>query len=236
MRTLTYLILYLVSNVLLAQSPLETEEWKSFFDERKYSEKAATITDENFWEIDRSFTYYETYPLLLVFSDGTSEILNWQYDGLPILLDKTKSLLDENFERVEKANIVYMVFEGFLLRNLDVGNMVAGDFAIVETEGPICVYREYYSSPITEDNVASGFRFFKDGEEIQNFYLGRFEKKASRMVADFPQLAKKIENVYIGYTKSDENIRRIVNEYNEWVKGLDPYRYDEWSGVNLQNF
>ncbi len=232
---LVIMALMTIAQSTSAQSFLESEKWKQFFEEKVFAKKAEEMNDETFWEIDQSYTYYTNYPLLFIYSDGSTEEVQWQYDGLPILLDKKKSLMNKDFNRIEKANIAYIVFDEFLLRNLEVGNMISGDFAIVEIEGPISLYREYYSSPITEDNVVSGYRFYKYGEEVQGFYLGRFDKKASRLVADYPELAKKIKNVYIGYTKSDENVRRIVNEYNDWVKENDPFVYEHWKGLRIDN-
>ncbi len=216
-----------------AQNPHETEEWLTFFEEKSYLKKAAEITDENFWEIDASYTYYDNYTLLVIFVNGKSEEFNWQYDGLNNLLNKKKALLDADFERLEKENIAYIVFDGYLLRNPNMGNSITGDFTFVLCEGPLSVYREYYSSPITKDNTASGLMFTMNGKEVNDFYLGKFEKKAAKLVSDYPELSDKIRSRKAGYFNTLEDILRIANEYNQWVMETNVYRYDDWAGLQF---
>jgi len=216
-----------------AQGLLGTENWKTFFAEKPYLKKGAEITDDKFWKIDASYTYYTNYKLLIIFTNGVSEELNWQYDGLPNLLDKKKALLDKNFERLEKENIAYIVFDNYLLRNSNMGNAIAGDFTFVLCEGPVSIYREYYSSPITPENTVSGFMYRKEGKTVSDFYLGKFEKKAAKLVEDYPTLAEKIRSKKAGYFNTEADMLRIANEYNQWVKENYPYRYDDWKGLQI---
>lgn len=211
--------------------PLETEKWQTFFNEKHYQEKGRQLTDENFWEMDGQYTYYDTYTVLLIYINGRSEELEWQYDGLSVLIDKAKAFLDKNFELVQKENLAYIVFDGILFRNPNMGNSIAGDFTVVLCEGPISVFREYYTSPITRDNLESGLMFTKDGKVVSDFYLGKFEKKAAKLVGDYEALAEKIKSQKFGYFNTEEDILRIVSEYNEWVKENNIYRYDDWSGL-----
>ncbi|MEP5612324.1 MAG: hypothetical protein ABJP45_08740 [Cyclobacteriaceae bacterium] len=216
-----------------AQNLLETEKWKKFFAEKSYLQKGAEISDDKFWEIDESYTYYQNYTLLIIFSNGVSEELKWQYDGLPNLLNKKQPLLDKNFETLEKQNIAYIVFDGYLLRNSKMGNAIAGDFTFVLCEGPLSIYREYYSSPITPENTASGFMYRKEGKIVSDFYIGKFEKKAAKLVGDYPKLANKIRSKKAGYFNTEADMLRIANEYNTWVKGKYPYRYADWAGLQF---
>ncbi len=230
-------VLFLFAGVCcarLAQSQEITEfkvDWKKVIEDRLFESKGQSVTDANFWELDAAYFYFTDYPLIIFFPDGTSIEIHAQYEGLPKLIDKKQPLLDSNFQRIEKAELAYLLFDQFLFRNMQVGEMVSEDFAITCIEGPISVYREYLSSPITKDNTASGFRIFKDGKEYTGFYLGKFDSKASRLVKDYTALAEKVERGEEGYTQSDENLFRIVNEYNNWVKENDPVRFEAWSGI-----
>lgn len=214
-----------------SQKALELPKWKDFFEKKEYLKKGQQLTDDRFWEISDSYPMYDTCTLLLIYTNGASEELKWQYDGLSVLIDKTKQLLDENFERVEKENIAYIAFDGYLFRNPRMGNAVAGDFTIVLSEGPFSVFREYYTSPITRENTSSGLVIMKNGKIISDFYLGKFEKKASKLVSDYEELSFKIRSQKAGYFNRLEDIIRISNEYNEWVKETNIYRYDDWSGL-----
>ncbi len=217
----------------VAQDLLESEKWKSFFEEKAYLKNGAEITDDKFWEIDESYTYYDKYTLLIIFVDGKTEEFEWQYDGLSSLLNKKKALLDENFERLEKENIAYIVFDDYLLRNANMGNSIAGDFTFVLCEGPLSIYREYYTSPITRENTASGLMFTMDGRLVKDFYLGKFEKKAAKLVGDYSELSEKIKSRKAGYFNTQEDILRIAAEYNQWVKENNVYRYDDWAGLQF---
>lgn len=230
-----FVVFFSAVSVCTAQSLLETEKWKTFFEEKSYLKKATELTDDNFWEIDGSYTYYNDYTLLIIFMNGASEELNWQYDGLPNLLDKKRSLLDKNFERLEKQNIAYIVFDNYLLRNSNMGNSIAGDFMFVLAEGPLSIYREYYSSPITPENTASGFLYRKEGKVVSDFYIGKFEKKAAKLVGDYEELAEKIRSKKAGYFNTEADMLRVAREYNQWVKEKYPYRYEDWGGLQFDN-
>lgn len=228
------LVMLVGAPCIIAQDlPLQTPKWQRFFEEKTYLEKGRVLTDETFWEVNDSYTRYDTTTLLLIYINGRSEELLWQYDGLSMIVDKSKAFLDENFERVEKENLAYIVFDGLLFRNPNMGNSVAGDFTVVLAEGPISVYREYYACPITKDNLESGLIFTRDGKPFSDFYLGKFEKKAAKLVADHLELADKIRSQKAGYFNSLEDILRIANEYNEWVRENNSYRYDDWSGLTF---
>lgn len=216
-----------------SQDLLQTEKWKTFFEEKLYLKKGAAITDDDFWEINDSYTMYESYELLIIFTNGKSEELPWQFDGLDNLINKKKSLLDRNFERLEKENIAYIVFDDYLLRNSNMGNSIAGDFTFVLAEGPLSIYREYYSSPITRENVESGLMFTMNGKLVNDFYLGKFEKKAAKLVADYKELSERIRSKKAGYFNTQEDILRIANEYNAWVLENNWYRYEDWKGLQI---
>ncbi|MEQ9403965.1 MAG: hypothetical protein RIM99_10285 [Cyclobacteriaceae bacterium] len=234
MKCLLSILLITACNFLLqAQDPLETDKWIKFFEEKPYIQKGRALTDDKFWEIDQSYTYYDTTTLLLIYIRGNSEELKWQYDGLSSLIDKTQQLLDENFERVEKERLAYIVFDEYLFRNPNMGNSIAGDFTVVLCEGPLSIYREYYTSPITQDNLESGLMFRKDGKVISDFYLGRFEKKAAKLVSDYEELADKIKSERFGYFNTEEDILRIAEEYNAWIKETNIYRFEDWDGLQF---
>ncbi len=226
-------IFLIMPNIGNSQNLLETEKWKSFFEEKSYLKKGAEVSDENFWEIDASYTLYDTYTLLIIFVNGKSEEFKWQYDGLSNLLNKKKALLDSKFERLEKENIAYIVFDGYLLRNPNMGNSITGDFTFVLCEGPLSVYREYYSSPITKENTVSALMFTMNGKLVKDFYLGKFEKKAAKLVSDYAELSEKIRSRKAGYFNKQEDILRIANEYNQWVMENNVYRYDDWAGLQF---
>ncbi len=226
-RGILVLITYSFALLVFAQDPLKTEKWQKFFLERPYLEKAQMITDETFWDVDASYTYYTSYAILLIYNDGTSREINWSYAGLPNLIDKKKALEDTDFERYAKENLVYIVFDGFLFKNPEVENAIDGDFMLVYAQGPISVYREYYTNPITRDNIESAFAIYKESQLVDGFYLGKFEKKAARLVEDYPNLAKKIKDRIIGYRNEEDDIIRIADEYNALVKENNPYRYDD---------
>lgn len=217
----------LVVSHVASQDLLDTPEWQSFFKERKYEKRALEITDETFWDFDSRYTYYTLYPLLLIYGDGRSEVIQWQYDGLNNLIHKKHSLLDEDYERIEKENLAYIVFDSLLLKNPMVGNMIDGDFMIVYKRGPLSIYREYYTSPIERDNIESAIAVYHLSESVDNFYLGSFEKKASKLVSDYPRLAKKIKDRILGYSNTLDDMIRIAEEYNAWVEENYPYRYEE---------
>lgn len=238
MKKLVKSCLFLLSFLFLSasaqeQDPLDTEKWQNFFEEKTYLEKGKILTDENFWEINDSYTLYDTHTLLLIYINGNSEELKWQYDGLSMIIDKTKAFLDENFERVEKENLAYIVFDGILFRNPNMGNSIAGDFTVVLAEGPLSIYREYYACPITKDNLESGFLITMNGKIFSDFYLGKFEKKAAKLVSDYPELSDKIRNQKSGYFNTLDDVLRIAREYNEWVMENNIYRYDDWSGLTF---
>ncbi len=224
---LTFYLTFIVTSFSYAQNLLETEKWIAFFEERPYLEKATRITDETFWAIDESYTYYTAYPVLLVYQDGGAAEINWSYSGLASLINKKEALEDMDFQRYEKENVVYIVFDGYLFKNPFVGNAIDGDFMIVYEEGPLSIYREYYTSPITRDNISSAFAIYKESQLDDTFYLGKFEKKAAKLVAEYPKLAKKIKDKIIGYRNEEDDIIRIAREYNALVKKNNPYRYED---------
>ncbi|WP_370087468.1 hypothetical protein [Ekhidna sp.] len=230
MRTpLTLIITFLFMIQASAQDEdlLKSEKWVKFFTERPYLEKAKNINDETFWEVDEQYTYYTGYPLLLIYADGGTREIKWSYSGLASLIDKKQQLEDVDFERYAKENIVYIVFDGYLFKNPEVENAIHGNFMLVYAQGPLSVYREWITNPITRDNIASIFAIYKESQKDDTFYLGKFEKKAAKLVDDYPNLAKKIEDRIIGYRNEEDDIVRIAQEYNALVKKNNPYRYDD---------
>ena len=114
-------------------------------------------------------------------------------------------------------------------------------FVLRVIDGPFSIYKWYYETTqrseervkIDEDKLANtqiDLSFnenelkhvtlgkIRDGEIInfQHMLLG-FKKKMSKVVADYPELSKKIANKEDGYRSSD--IEKIAREYNEWYKG-----------------
>lgn len=236
MKKITLVTLALLSSItLLSQDLLETEKWKAFFEEKPYEQRALAIDDETFWDVDQKFTYHISYPLFLIYEDQSSVEIQWTYEGLNNLLYKKHTLVDENFERYEKANIAYMVFDTLLLKNPMVGNAIDGDFMIVYKRGPMSIYREYYTSPIERGNIQSAFAIYHLSEKEDNFQLGAFEKKASKIVGDCEELAQKIKDKIIGYRNEEDDIIRIAVEYNEWVKANYPYRYEDHTWMFWQS-
>ncbi|MEO9483889.1 MAG: hypothetical protein ABJG47_10605 [Ekhidna sp.] len=226
-RVLTFGIGFFVLTYCNSQNLLDSEEWSAFFTERPYLDKAQSINDNTFWEVDASYTYYTSYPVLLVYQDGGAVEINWSYSGLATLIDKKTALEDMDFDRYEKENLVYIVFDGYLFKNPMVGNAIEGDFMIVYEEGPISIYREYYTSPITRDNISSAFAIYKESQLDDSFYLGKFEKKAAKLVSDYPKLADKIKDRILGYRNEEDDIIRIAREYNALVQENNPYRYED---------
>lgn len=210
-----------------SQDLLKTEKWETFFSNRPYLEKAKNINDETFWEVDAAYTYYTSYPVLLIYLDGGTREINWSYSGLSSLINKKEAFQDMDFELFEKANVVYIVFDGYLFKNPLPGNAIEGDFMIVYEEGPLSIYREYYTSPITRENIESAFAIYKESVLDDSFYLGKFEKKAAKLVEEYPKLVKKIKDKIIGYRNEEDDLIRIAREYNALVKKNNPYRYDD---------
>lgn len=223
-----FLMVCLVSSrAVTAQDLLKTDKWEKFFTERPYLEKATKINDDTFWDVDASYTYYTSYPLLLIYNDGGTREIEWSYSGLASLINKKEQFQDVNFEMFAKENLEYIVFDGYLFKNPEVGNATAGDFMLVYEQGPLSIYREYYTNPITRDNIASAFAIYKESKRDDGFYLGKFEKKAAKLVDDYPDLAKKILDRIIGYRNEEDDIIRIAKEYNALVKENNPYRYED---------
>lgn len=208
---------------------LKTPEWNEYFANKMYEKKALHFTDETFWEINDTYTYYQPYPLLLVYSDGTSRMIEWSFEGIDQLIYKKEALTATDFERYEKENIAYMVFDSILFKNPRVGNMVAGDFMIAYKKGPISLFREFYTSPVTRENIQSVLTPYYLGEMVQNFYLGSLKKKLMNLVEDYPRLRKKIKDDIIGYQGQDDDMLRIAEEYNAWTKENYPYRFADHS-------
>ena len=152
-------------------------------------------------------------------------MVQWSFEGLDQLIYKKEALTTSDFERYEKENIAYMVFDSVLFKNPLVGNMIAGDFMIVYKKGPISIYREYYTSPITRTYIESSLTPYYLGEPVLNFYLGSLKKKLMKLVQDYPRLEKKIKDDIIGYHGQDDDILRIADEYNVWTKANYPYRF-----------
>lgn len=227
MKLTIYVILLLTVISCFSQDVLESEKWQTFFTERPYLKKAIKINDETFWEVDASYTYYTAYPLLLIYEDGGTREIQWSYSGLASLINKKEQLEDIEFQLFAKENIVYIVFDGYLFKNPEVGNTINGDFMLVYEQGPLSIYREYYTNPITRDNIESAFAIYKESQLEDGFYLGKFEKKAAKLVDDYPSIAKKIKDKIIGYRNEEDDIIRIAREYNALVKKNNPYRYDD---------
>ena len=226
-KGITYFYLLIMGWFCYSQNHLEAEKWQAFFNERPYLEKAKNINDETFWEIDAQYTYYTAYTLLLIYEDGGTREIQWSYSGLSSLINKKEQFEDMDFQRYAKENIVYIVFDGYLFKNPEVGNAIDGDFMLVYEQGPLSIYREYYTNPITRENIESAFAIYKESQLDDGFYLGKFEKKAAKLVSDYPELAKKIKNKIIGYRNEEDDIIRIAREYNQLVKKNNPYRYDD---------
>lgn len=218
---------------LFGQNSIQNSKWMPFFSDKVYLDGARKINDNTFWKVDESYTYYDTVSLLLIYENGVTEEALWQYDGLSSLIDKKKTILNENFDPMEKEDVAYIAFDNLLLRNPNTSNSVSGDFTIVCVEGPISIFREYYTSPITRENIASGFTIYKEGKLIDNFYLGKFDKKAFKLVEDYPRLGNKVKKKLLGYTNTEENLFRIAEEYNLWIKEYFPHIYEEYEGLMI---
>ncbi len=210
---------------LAQQDPLETPEWKEYFKNKTYEKQALKFSDETFWDINDSYIAYQEYPLLLIYSDGTSRLIQWSFEGLDKLIYKKEAFTATDFVRYEKENLTYIVFDSVLYKNPQVGNKIAGDFMIVYKKGPISLYREYYTSPITRDNIESVLTPYYLGEMVKNFYLGILKKKLMKLVEEYPALRQKIKDETDGYREEEEDMLRIAAEYNSWTKENYPYRY-----------
>ena len=222
---LSPLIFFVLQIGFAQQDPLQTPEWKKFFNEKTYEKHALRFSDETFWDINDSYIAYQEYPVLLIYSDGTSRVIQWSFEGLDKLILKKEAFTATDFVRYEKENLTYIVFDSVLYKNPRVGNMIAGDFMIVYKKGPISLYREYYTSPITRDNIESVLTPYYLSEMVKNFYLGSRRKKLVKLVEDFPDLQQKIKDGANGYEEQDEDMLRIAEEYNLWTKENYPYRY-----------
>jgi hypothetical protein len=232
MRNILFLIFVLIYvNQTHAQIQIDNEKWRLFFENKTFMEGARKINDGTFWEVDESYTYYDTVSLFLIYEDGSTEEALWQYDGLSSLLDKTKTILNEDFQTLEKEDIAFIAFDNLLLKNPNTSHSVLGDFVIVCVLGPISLYREFYATPVTRENINSGFSINKEGKLVDGFYLGKFEKKAFKLVEDYPRLANKIKKKFLGYTNTEENMYRIVIEYNNYVNEYFPFIFDKYSSL-----
>ena len=225
-RIATSLLFLLVIQIGLAQSdPLQSPEWQQYFEQKTYEQHALKFSDETFWEINDTYIAYQEYPVMLIYSDGTSNVIQWSFEGLDKLIYKKEALTATDFVRYEKENIAYMVFDSILFKNPRVGNMITGDFMIVYKKGPISLYREYYTSPITRDNIESVMTPYYLGEMVKNFYLGPIRKKLMKLVEDYSLLQQKVKNGETGYQGGHEDLLLIAEEYNVWTKENYPYRY-----------
>jgi hypothetical protein len=152
MRNILFLIPVLIyANQTHAQIQINNEKWAPFFENKTFMEGARKINDRTFWEVDESYTYYDTVSLFLIYEDGSTEEALWQYDGLSSLLDKTKTILNEDFQTLEKEDIAFIAFDNLLLKNPNTSHSVLGDFVIVCVLGPISLYREFYATPVTRE-------------------------------------------------------------------------------------
>ena len=225
-RLCMFIHLFTLVQIGIAQvDPLQTPAWKEYFKTRVYEKKALPFSDDTFWELNDAYTPYQEYPVLLIYSDGTSRVIQWSFEGLDKLIYKKEALTATDFVRYEKENIAYMVFDSILFKNARIGNMITGDFMIVYKKGPVSLYREYYTSPITRDNIQSVLTPFYLGEIEKNFYLGSLKKKLMKLVEDYPELKEKIKDSAVGYQGEDNDILRIADEYNRWTKENYPYRF-----------
>lgn len=211
--------------VLAQENPLDTDRWKAFFAERSYEKNALSLNDDTFWTVSDSYTYDADYPLLIIYADKTSEEIIVKYEGLHSLIYKKTPLIGSDSEHLGKENIAYMVFDGLLLKNPLIGNMIAGDFMIVCKKGPLSLYREFFTSPIERNNIESALSPYYMGEPVTSFHLGSFSKKTSKLLKDCEELAGKIDDGLPGYSDVDVDFLRIAEEYNAWVKENYPYRY-----------
>lgn len=231
MRLLFASIFLLLFNFTYGQIEIENEKWKSFFDDKVYVEGSKRITDNTFFKVDESYTYYDTVSLFIIYENGATEEALWQYNGLSSLMDKTTTILNEDFQILDKEDIAFIAFDDLLFKNPNTTHNVLGDFVIVCVLGPISIYREFYVNPITHENIDSGFSINKEGKIIDGFYLGKFEKKAYKLVEDYPRLANKVKKKFLGYTNTEENMYRIATEYNDYVNEYFPYIYEKYSGL-----
>lgn len=228
LRLISILLLIFCNHSGFSQeNPLDQEKWKDFFKTQAYEEKAVAINDKTFWDLDGTYNYYSNYPLLLIYVDGTAKEIEFQFEGLHQLIYKEAPIQLENLDKISKDGVAYMVFDGLLLRNSDAESTVSGDFFIVYKKGPLSLYREFYTSPIQRDLVESALVPYYMGELVENFYLGKFSKKTSKLLADFQDLSAKIRNERAGYTDTEKDFLRIASEYNVWVKENAPYKYDD---------
>ena len=78
-----------------AQNLLEENEWKSFLETRAYEEKALEINDQTFWEVSNGFKIGTFHPLLLIYNNGKTRLINWKFIGMDELLYKKSALEDE---------------------------------------------------------------------------------------------------------------------------------------------
>jgi len=223
------LLFLLVCAILFSkgQNAIAETKWKTYFENHDFQDHATKLTEENFWDYDKKHTYYTAYPLLVVFLDGSSEVVQWQYDGLDNLFRKQHTLIGENMERIEKGSIAFMVFDQMLLKNSMPENMIEGDFMIVHKKGPLSVYKEFFVPENDKSIVQTFWHLYLVGEEVDNLYLGRFTKRISKLLEESQELSMKIRNRILGYSNLDD-LPNIAGDYNEWVKGKYPYRYDDY--------
>jgi len=232
-HSLVVMTLLLPASALRAQSLLESQEWKSYFDNRVYEKHADKLGKENFWDFDSNYTYYIGYPLFIVYLDGSSELIQWQYDGLDKLFRKKYTLLNDNLDRIEKSSIAYMVFDDMLLKNTMPENIINGGFNIMHTKGPLSVLKEFYVPENSREDLQTFWAVYLFDEKIDNLYLGSFTKKISKIVRDCPDLSGKIKDRMPGYTNMDD-LPNIAKEYNKWVKQNYPYRYADHTAMFWQ--
>lgn len=222
--SISYVALFVLVNASLGQNLLDSERWLPYFKEHSFEQHANQLTKENFWDYDRKHTYYTNYPLFIVFVDGSSELIQWQYDGLDNLFRKQHTLVGEDMERIEKGNIAYMVFDKMLLKNSMPENMLEGDFMIVHKKGPLSIYKEFYVPESDKSIVQTFWSAHLLGEKIDNLYLGKFTKKFSRILEESSGLSSKIKERILGYANLDD-LPNIAGEYNVWVEENYPYRF-----------
>lgn len=233
-------ILFSSPTLLYGQEFYFKPEWKQYLDQSDLRSRLAGLyyQDNPLQELISGYFY----EVLVAFKDRDRKDLHGRIKFTSFLdisnhrneLRVQKKMGDgyaATFRSINKEDIQFVMLDRrFLFKPLrireDVYSTSDPDLCFVVINGPICYYfyPQYLSSSdlaFNSNRMHRDMKFF--GSEPTSMGGFNFKKNASRLFADYPQLAEKIRQRQEGYKK--KNGYEIIVEYNEWVKETDPERF-----------
>ena len=209
MRLLTSILFMLLSIGLIAQdNPFAKDRWQQVIAETNFSDQVSQM--ETFL---KSGHWYEG---VLVYKDGTAKeanILITSFAHLSMTKGRIKTM---ELGQVDKGELSYFIIDQFLWANQ------VGQWGVVQVKGPLTLFTTYS----TESELPTTYLVDENGKwaTAEDIEAG-FRKKMAALIGDNAPLARKVESKEKGYRYSEENLAKIIHEYNEWVRVSDPDRY-----------